>query len=160
MSCAIAAKVSLSVSLETTVRAAGRSALLCVGCDASELFPVGPCNATQGENASTNLFFMVRISKKSRRRSSWSMFGAGMTSVSESATSRSSFNTMIDALRNTRSRLSSNDARSFGVCLLAVSKISTNDSCEFTNLAAVFSPTPGVPSRLSLGSPRSAAYST
>ena len=45
-----------------------------------------------------------------------------------------------------------------GVCLSTLAKIPSSPPYWLISLAAVFSPTPGTPGRLSLGSPRSAAY--
>ena len=54
---------------------------------------------------------------------------------------------------------SASDAFSFGVCLSRLAKMPSSPPYVVISLAAVFSPTPGTPGRLSLGSPRSAAYS-
>ena len=69
----------------------------------------------------------------------------------------SRLSTMIFALRVTRSRLACSDSFNLGVCASAASKIASSVPYWLISFAAVFSPTPGTPSRLSLGSPRKAA---
>ena len=82
-----------------------------------------------------------------------------MTSDSGSSIGASRRRIMISWFLRTRSSCSASDARSFGVCLSTFSKIPSSPPYVWISLAAVFSPTPGTPGRLSLGSPRIAAYS-
>ena len=84
-------------------------------------------------------------------------FGRGAVSARSIATGASLRSTISSAFRVTRSRFSCSDWRSFGVCSSAASKTASRVLYLLMSLAAVFSPTPGTPSRLSLESPRSAA---
>ena len=62
------------------------------------------------------------------------------------------------ALARTLASCSARLARSFGVSLSRLAKMPSRSSYSLMSFAAVFSPTPGTPGRLSDGSPRSAAY--
>ena len=86
------------------------------------------------------------------------ILGRGAVCVMSIFTGASLRRTISWALRNTRSRLSSNPCFNLGVCSSAASKTETMSWYFVISFAAVFSPTPGTPSRLSLGSPRNAAY--
>ena len=92
-------------------------------------------------------------------KSFWSaaMLGFGIHPPMRTSTGTSLRRRINSALRSTRSRDSSNAALSFGVCSSAWSNTAESAPYRLINFAAVFSPTPGTPSRLSLGSPRKAA---
>ena len=82
-----------------------------------------------------------------------------ITSESGSSIGASRRRIMISWFLRTRSSCSASDARSFGVCSSTWAKMPSSPPYVWISLAAVFSPTPGMPGRLSLGSPRIAAYS-
>ena len=99
-----------------------------------------------------------RNSRNSNRRftSTWSGFTAvASRSTSIGASWRSSISSKF--LR-ARSSCSMSDAFSLGVWASTLAKMPSRPPYVVMSLAAVFSPTPGTPGRLSLGSPRSAAY--
>ncbi|CAB5055152.1 unannotated protein [freshwater metagenome] len=62
-------------------------------------------------------------------------------------------------LRFTFSMLARRESPTFPPTFSACARSSTSDPYSTTHLAAVFSPTPGIEGKLSLGSPRSAAKS-
>ena len=80
-----------------------------------------------------------------------------VTSTS-SGTSRTSG--MMRALERASSSFSARFSRSLGVCSSRWAKMPSRSPYLVSSLAAVFSPTPGMPGRLSDGSPRSEASST
>ena len=86
------------------------------------------------------------------------MFGF-ITSDSGSSTGASRRRIITSWFLRIRSSCSASDVRSFGVCSSTWAKIPSSPPYVLISLAAVFSPTPGTPGRLSLGSPRRAAYS-
>ncbi len=64
------------------------------------------------------------------------------------------------ALERASSSFAARFSRSLGVCSSRCPKTPSRSPYLVSSLAAVFSPTPGTPGRLSEGSPRSAASST
>ena len=100
----------------------------------------------------------MRNSRKSNSRLTSSVFGL-IVSDSGSSIGASRRRIEISWFLRTRASDAARDSRSFGVCSSTCSKIPSSPPYLTISLAAVFSPTPGTPGRLSLGSPRSAAYS-
>ena len=100
----------------------------------------------------------VRNSRKSNSRLTSAGLGS-ITSRSGNSTGASRRRIITWWFLRTRSSCSASEARSFGVCSSTWSKTPSSPPYIVISLAAVFSPTPGTPGRLSLGSPRSAAYS-
>ena len=80
------------------------------------------------------------------------------TDARSKSTGASVRRTIASTFRLARSSNSMRFCRSFGVCSSACSKIPSRPPYALMSLAAVFSPTPGIPGRLSEGSPRRAAY--
>jgi hypothetical protein len=114
--------------------------------------------AATGPMASVSRSANVRNSRKSNNRCISSGFG-DITSDSGSSTGASWRRTISWWFLRTRSSLAASDSRSFGVCSSTWAKMPSSPPYLAISLAAVFSPTPGTPGRLSLGSPRIAAYS-
>ena len=67
---------------------------------------------------------------------------------------------MMRALERASSSFSERFSRSLGVCSSRWEKMPSRSPYLVNSLAAVFSPTPGMPGRLSEGSPRRDANST
>ena len=112
-----------------------------------------------GPSASARRSAKVLNSRKSNRRLTSSGLGtianASKSTESSGASRRS---TIRSRFMRARSSCSTRLSRSLGVCLSALAKIPSRPPYWLINLAAVFSPTPGTPARLSELSPRSAAY--
>ena len=167
-----AAVVGSATSRRSKVGAAGSAARTCPRSPRRRSPPRRPwptgrrCRATGSPSApasssSSSRLHTVFISKRSKvasavarsqpPRVSWS------TSTS-SGTSRTSG--MMRALERASSSFSARFSRSLGVCSSRWEKIPSRSPYLVSSLAAVFSPTPGMPGRLSEGSPRSDASNT
>ena len=120
--------------------------------------PLGAMPA-DGPSASASRSANVLNSRKSNRRLTSSGLG---TIASESKSTASSGASRRSTIRSrflrARPSCSARLSRSLGVCLSTLAKIPSSPPYWLISLAAVFSPTPGTPGRLSELSPRSAAY--
>jgi hypothetical protein len=102
----------------------------------------------------------VRNSRKLKR--SFTTCGSnGLRAKSSMAnsTGTSRCSTITDTFWRTCASCSVRFWRSFGVHVSTLAKIPSSPPWSLISFAAVFSPTPGTPGRLSDGSPRIAAYS-
>ncbi len=151
-----AATSSASSDPSSSAEAAGDS--LCVTSATSCCRSSSGMTTAAGPRASARRSANVRNSRKSKSR----LTSVGLGSIfSDSGSSiGASRRRIITAwFLRTRSSCSASEARSFGVSSSRCMKIPSSPPYVEISLAAVFSPTPGTPGRLSLGSPRSAAYS-
>ena len=138
-----------------STRASGTSALV------AGLSPLAASSPSVSPRASTRRACSERNSRKSNSlRTAWASTSPRARSSSPASSGTSRTSSITSALVRTCCSVAARFSLSLGVRSSREPKIPSSPPLSLISLAAVFSPTPGTPGRLSLGSPRKAAYCT
>ena len=155
-----------TISLSTeTVSAPSSAGTRCTSASCGVSAPTGSGASTPSSavpiKASRSLAWRLPNSRNSKVRATCSGSNPSQArSAGVTSTGASTRSVISSTLRRTSSLCAAKFSASFGVWSAAAASSASVLPYLLSSLAAVFSPTPGTPGKLSEGSPRSAAYCT